>query len=206
MIEIQMSRSARQEFVLVIDFLNNKRQCQLTFDCQIAQPQLTYQTRTSDRTQIIETAQSTQMENIWNKDCQLLVPIEQKIIFTNASRAAATVHYLGIVSRKDPNLPLNVQFRIEPNDLVIRPNSKDSVRFVYQPIDLKRLDAQIQLQTNTSTDAIRIPYIVEFHTPVLQIISETLIDIELIESGKSFEKEYVNHEECRTKTSSFGGI
>ena len=56
MIEIQMSKSVRQEFLLAIDFLNNKRQCQLTFGCQTVQPQLTYQTRTSDRKQIIEIA------------------------------------------------------------------------------------------------------------------------------------------------------
>ena len=188
LIEIQMSKSVRQEFILAIDFLNNKRQCQLTFDCQTAQPQLTYRTNAFDRKKIIEIAQSAHMENIWNKDRQLLLPIEQEIIFTNASRAAATVNYQGIVSAKDPNLPLNVQFHLEPNDLVIQPNSKESVRFVYQPIDLKRLDAQIQLQTNTSTDPIHIPYIIEYHTPILQIMSHTLIDIGLIESGRVLKK------------------
>ena len=188
MIEIQMSRSVRQEFLLAIDFLNNKRQCQLTFDCQTAQPQLTYQTRTFDRKHIIEIVQSAQMENIWNKDRQVLLPIDQEIVFTNASRAPATVNYQDIVSANDSNLPLNVQFHLEPNDLVIRPNSKESVRFVYQPIDLKRLDAQIQLQTNTSADPIHIPYTVEFHTPILQVMSHTLIDVGLVETGRILKK------------------
>ena len=62
------------------------------------------------------------MKNIWNKDRQVLFLIEQEIIFTNASEAAATVNYQSIVSANEPNLPLNVQFDLQPNDLVIRQN------------------------------------------------------------------------------------
>ena len=140
MIEIQMSKSVRQEFLLAIDFLNNKRQCQLIFSCQTVQPQLTYQTRTSDRKQIIEIAQLAQMKNIWNKDRQVLLIIEQEIIFINASQAVATVNYQSIVSANDP---------------------------------------------------IRILYTVEFHSPILQIISDTLIDVGLIESGRVWKKNNV---------------
>ncbi|CAF4820506.1 unnamed protein product, partial [Rotaria sp. Silwood1] len=187
-IEIQMSTNPHQEFVLFIDFVNNKRQCQLTFDCQTAEAKLTYSTRTTDIKKIITIAQSVQMQQIWNADRHQLLPIEHEITFMNASKAAATLSYRRIVSAQDPRTPLGSQFHIEPDNLIIPPQSKVPVRFLYHPVDLGKFDVQVEVQTNTSIDSISIPYYVEFQTPILQTIPRTVIDIGLIQTGKIFKE------------------
>ncbi|CAF5076779.1 unnamed protein product, partial [Rotaria magnacalcarata] len=67
-----MSAVAPQEFVLVIDFINIKRQSQLIFDCQTVQPQLVNSMQKTDKNQIMNISQSAHMQQIWNKDLQIL--------------------------------------------------------------------------------------------------------------------------------------
>jgi hypothetical protein len=144
------------------------------------------------------------MEQIWNKDLQTFLPIEHEITFTNASKAAALLNYKRIVSAKDLNISLNVPFHIEPSHVVVPPNSKVPVRFLYRPIDLKTFDAQVQLQTNTSIDLINIPFNVQFYTPILQTRPGLLIDIGLIQTGKVFKEKMLILKNIGRKELRFG--
>ncbi|UJR07196.1 hypothetical protein I4U23_011484 [Adineta vaga] len=124
------------------------------------------------------------MEQIWNKNLQQLLPIEHEITFKNAGKAAATLNYRRIVSAQDMRKPLTAKLHMEPDNLVIAPNSQVPVRFIYYPTDLQKFDARIQIQTNTSIDPISVPYSIEFHTPKLQSMPRNLINVGLLESDK----------------------
>ena len=183
-IKIQVSDALQQEFVLIIDFVNMKRQCKLVFDCQTAQPKLTYSMEKSDNKQIITIVQSAHMQQIWNQDLQIVLPVKHEITFSNMGKAAATINYKRIVSSQDARTLVSANFRVEPDNLIVHSNSKVPVRLLYYPVNFEKFDVKVELETNTSVDPIRVPYYVEFHTPILQTSQRSLIDIELIQTGE----------------------
>ncbi|CAF4310596.1 unnamed protein product, partial [Rotaria sp. Silwood2] len=187
-IEIQMNNNTHQEFILNIDFINNKRQCQLIFVCETSFANITYSIRNGDDKQIINISEKAHMEQIWNRNTSQLNPIEHEITFKNSGKAAAIINFNEIVSKKNPSSPLTSHFHIEPDHFFVLPQSTVPVRFIYHPIDLRIFDAEVKLQSNSSTTLLAIPFHVEFQTPILRSTPRTLIDIGSIQSGQIFKQ------------------
>ena len=185
-IEIQMNNHSRQEFVLNIDFVNNKRQASLTFVCETSQAIIDYSATNNNYKEIVGIGQSAQMQDVWDENQSKLKPIEHEITLTNTGRAAAVINFNEIVSRKYPPARLMSDFHIEPDNFTILPAKTVPVRFVYQPMDLRILDAEVKIQSNSSPIPLSIPFYVEFETPILKSTPRNLIDIGEIKSGSNF--------------------
>ena len=187
-VEIQTSDASRQEFTLQIEFVNNKRSCQLTFVCETSYAQITYSTRTIDHRQVIPILQSAHMEQIWNTNQSSLKPVEHEVTFRNNGRAAAIVSFDQIIAKNNCPTPSTSQFHIEPDHFLVPPKSSVPVRFIYQPFDLRTFDVDVQLKLNNSPSTLQIPFYVDFLKPVLKSLPRAMIDIGMIQTGQVFKE------------------
>ncbi|CAF4351995.1 unnamed protein product, partial [Rotaria sp. Silwood2] len=191
-LEIQMPNNCiSQTFNLEIGFLSSRHQYYLVLQCETIEPTMTYTTSNPQNKHIISINQKGDMDLIQDKTLGTLQPVSQEVKFKNTSRATATFHFLQVTNAQNPSLSLPSRFKIMPDNVIMKPNENVLVQFIYYPIDLRPFNANIQLKSNTSIHPINIPYSVEYHTPILQTVPYSVIDIGLIKSGIISKKEFL---------------
>ena len=179
--EIQMPVGlGRTSFNQSIEFVNINRSCQWILTCETASSVLTQKFATADNRQLIKIAQLSDMENIMRRN----LDFECQVYFKNLSKASATLCFSRLVSRQDSTKVLSTRFRIEPHNVLIKPNTDMAVQFIYSAVDLRTLEANVELSSNTSVQPLIYPFVVDFQMPVLEIIPRTVVDIGIIQNGK----------------------
>ncbi|CAF0973759.1 unnamed protein product [Adineta steineri] len=186
----------RNKFSIDISFLNIRRRCKLILICQTATPIIEYRTSRADEHHLITINDEHYRQDIWNSTLNILNPIQHQVTFINTGTAVATLRFDKIVTGEDSSLLLTNCFDAKPNELVVSPKSEAFIDLLYHPKDFRPFDAVARFLSNASTEPIKIPYHLKFHTPVAHTIPRITIDSGVIQLGTTFRKKLLIVENC----------